>query len=70
MPIDPAKLKAAREKRRLTQQDLANRTGIHRAAIARLEAGNNPQAMNPKLDKALKLARALRVKVEALCKDP
>jgi transcriptional regulator with XRE-family HTH domain len=51
---------AARERRKLSQLALAERTGIHRVQIARYETG----AMTPSVDIALKIAAALRTPAE------
>jgi transcriptional regulator with XRE-family HTH domain len=56
-------LKAAREKRRLTQTQLAERSGVSAATISRIEAG---EILNPSTETARKLEEALRVARGAL----
>lgn len=56
------KLKTIREKRGLTQEELAAKSGISRATISNLE--NNPEAVTT-TDTLKKLAVALNVKVSA-----
>ena len=53
----PSRLRAAREKLGLTQQQSADRTGMARQLYARLEAGGR----RPSLDLILRLATALVV---------
>ena len=60
------RVRATREKRGWTQQDLADRSGIARANISRLEAGKHA----PKLDTLRRLAQALDLKVSDLLKEP
>lgn len=57
-------LKALRRTRALTQQALADRAGVHRVTIARIEAG----ADAPAASTTRRLAEALDVPVEALRK--
>lgn len=57
-------LRAARERRNLTPEELGEKSGVHPQIIRKLEGGQNKF---PRLDTAAKLARALRVKVDALC---
>ena len=59
-----AVLKKAREKRKLTQQALADKVGVHQVTIARLESGTR----QPSMDLLHRLAKALRVKVGELLK--
>jgi transcriptional regulator with XRE-family HTH domain len=56
------KLKKIRQERQLTQEQLAERAGVTREYIARLEAGR----YDPSLSTIEKLAKALRVKVNDL----
>lgn len=56
------KLKSIREKKGLTQEELAAKSGISRATISNLE--NNPEAVTT-TDTLKKLAAALNVKVSA-----
>ena len=56
------RLKAFRAKQGLTQGVLANKTGISREFLARLEAGRQ----DPSLSTLTKLAKALRVRVTSL----
>ncbi len=55
-------LTEARQRARLTQQELADRAGIARTTIARIEGGS----LDPSITTALKLARALRSTCERL----
>ena len=64
MPWNPATLKRLRERRKLTQLQLAEMVGAHRITIVRLETG----ALRPGVDLLEGLAKALRVKVTALLK--
>ncbi|MBI3550884.1 MAG: helix-turn-helix transcriptional regulator [Elusimicrobia bacterium] len=57
---------AARERRGWTQQDLADKSEIARANIARLEAGKH----SPKLDTLRRIALALGLEVSYLLKEP
>ena len=57
-------LKKARERRKLTQEALANRVGVHQVTIARLETG----ARRPSADLLRRLAKALGVRMEDLLK--
>jgi len=52
----------ARERRNLTQQQLADALGVNRVSIARLEAGTR----SPSMALALRIARELGEPVEAL----
>jgi transcriptional regulator with XRE-family HTH domain len=49
------RLRAARERRGLSQEDLAERTELHVTAIYRLETGSR----EPRLSTVLRLARGL-----------
>ncbi len=55
-------LKAIREKRKLSQAALAERVGVDRVTIARIETG----ARNPSMPLVHRLAKALKVKVGRL----
>lgn len=57
---------ATRERRGWTQQDLADRSEMARANIARLEAGKHA----PKLDTLGRIAAALGLEVSDLLKEP
>ncbi len=57
------RIKALREKRGMTQTDLATRAGLSQAYVAMLEAGVK---QNPSLDILNRLAKALGVKVGRL----
>lgn len=52
-------LKKARQRRKLTQQALADKVGIRQETIARLETGKR----QPSMDLLYRLAKALKVKV-------
>lgn len=56
------RIKVLREKRGLSQEELATRAGISRGYLARLETGRH----EPTLTTLEKLAKALRVKVARL----
>ena len=56
------RIKALREKRGLSQEELAGRAGISRGYLARLETGRH----EPTLTMLGKLAKALRVKTAEL----
>ena len=56
------KIKALRERRGLSQEDLAARAGLSRGYLARLEIGLH----DPTLTTLQKLAQALKVKVARL----
>ncbi len=64
MPWNAATLKRLRERRGLTQQQLAERVGVHRVTVAKLETG----ALRPGVDVLEGLAKALKVKVTDLLK--
>ena len=57
-------LKKARERRKLTQAELAKRVGVHQVTIARLETG----VRRPSADLLQRLAKVLKVKMEDLLK--
>lgn len=58
------RLRQARRRRKWTQDDLAQRAGITREYLARIETGKH----DPRLSVAVKIARALRVKLDDLVK--
>lgn len=60
------KIQAAREKKNLTQEDLAKLTGIARANIARLETGRHA----PQITTIQRIARALDLKTADFLKMP
>ncbi len=64
MPWNAATLKRLRERRGLTQQQLADRVGAHRVTVAKLETG----ALRPGVDVLEGLAKALKVTVTDLLK--
>ena len=57
-------LKKARERRKLTQQALADKVGVRQETIARLETDTR----RPSMDLLQRLAKALKVKVGDLLK--
>lgn len=57
-----SRLKELRQKRELSQQELANMVGIHLSQLSRLERGIN----TPSAETVLALARALRATTDAL----
>lgn len=59
--IDSAKLRELRDRRKLTQQQLADRAGVDRVTIARLETGGRS---DPPLSVVVALSKALRCKME------
>ena len=61
-PFSPQKLIAARKRAKLTQQQLADRAGLHQVYIARLETGRQ----SPGIDVAERLAKTLRCKLTDL----
>jgi transcriptional regulator with XRE-family HTH domain len=61
MTIGPV-LKEAREKAGLTQQDLADRAGVHRVYVSMLERDEK----SPTLDVFFRLCRALGVRPRTL----
>jgi transcriptional regulator with XRE-family HTH domain len=56
------RIKALRDKRQMSQEDLAERAGISRGYLARLETGRH----DPTITTLEKLAKALHVKVTEL----
>jgi transcriptional regulator with XRE-family HTH domain len=57
-----AQLRAARVRRGMSQDDLAERTGMHRTYVGGIERGER----NPSLTNIVRLAAALRVDVADL----
>ena len=57
-------LKRTRERRKLTQAQLAKKVGVHQVTIARLETG----ARRPSADLLRRLAKVLKVRMEDLLK--
>jgi transcriptional regulator with XRE-family HTH domain len=55
-------IKRLRERRRLTQEALAKRAGLHRVYLAQIEAGTK----TPSIATLEKIAKALSVKVARL----
>ncbi len=62
MRLKPEKLKAARERKFLTQQQLADKAGTSKANISRLESGDQ----NARMTTIVRLAGALKVAPETL----
>lgn len=62
MPVIKVKVKEARIKRDLTQEELANRVGVRRETIVFLEQGR----YNPSLRLALTIAKELKVPITDL----
>lgn len=60
------KLRAMREKRRMTQMELAALSGITQQAISKIESG---ERSNPGAITLYKLARALKCTVDDLIED-
>jgi transcriptional regulator with XRE-family HTH domain len=56
------RIRELRDARNMTQEELAQKTGLTRVHIARLESGNH----DPTLGTLQKLAKAFRVKVAKL----
>lgn len=61
------RVRAAREAKTLDQIDIAERSGLSRAYVSRLESGG---ILNPKLFDLNAIAQALNVKLEELLYDP
>jgi transcriptional regulator with XRE-family HTH domain len=55
-------LQKARQRRKLTQDALAKRVGVHQVTIARLESGSR----QPSMDMLHRLAKELKVKLKDL----
>ncbi len=62
MRIDGAKLRQARERRLITQPELADRSGVMVATISRIENG----LQQPRIPTVRKLAKALGVEADEL----
>lgn len=62
------KLALLRKEKKLTQAQLAEKSGVHLKAIAKLERGERPLA-NARLSTALALADALQVDPHQLLDD-
>ena len=60
------RIQKLRESRDLTQAELAQRAGVGKTYIAKLETGQRP---NPRVDTLIRLARVLRVSVSELAGD-
>lgn len=65
LPLFAARLRDLRDAAKLTQHELAHRTGLHRQAIAKLETG----VTRPTWDTVQALARALGVDCTAFQDD-
>lgn len=63
MPLDPEKIKAAREKRKLTQAEAAERAKMPRPHWSRVESG---ERTDPNLSTAERIADALGVPLAKL----
>jgi transcriptional regulator with XRE-family HTH domain len=63
MPLSPSKIRARREKLKLTQAEAAERAEMPRPHWVRIEAGHRS---NPSLDTAERVAKALRVPLAKL----
>lgn len=63
MPLDPAKIKARREKLKLSQTEAAARAGIALPNWHRTESG---ERVDPRFSTAEKIADALRCPLDAL----
>ena len=61
LPVFATRLRALRDDAKMTQHELAERAGMHRQAIAKLETG----VTRPTWDTVQALARALGVSCEA-----
>lgn len=57
MPLDPLKIKARRERLKLTQDQAAERAGMPRPHWTRIESGNRD---DPTLSTAERVAKALK----------
>lgn len=67
MPITPAQVRGARAMLELTQEELANKAGLKRVAVARFETGvTDPhESTLEKLQIALELAGVVFIESEA-----
>lgn len=61
--VDPARLRAAREARDLSQAELARRAGVDQGTISKIESGDT---RSPEYETVYRLARELGTTVEAL----
>lgn len=61
--IDPKKLKALRERAKLTQQQLADAAKVGQVTIARLETGAR---CDPPVSVAVRIAKSLGCKIEQM----
>lgn len=59
--FSPARMKAARARRKMTQQQLADAAGVNWSFVAKLECGTSSLPDSP-----IRLAKILRVKPEEL----
>ena len=55
-------IKVFRKKRDLTQKELAEKSGLHRVTIAKIESGEESLTLN----KLVKIAKGLEVEIEML----
>ena len=62
MRLKPEKLREARERKFMTQQQLADKAGTSKANISRLEGGDQ----NARMTTIVRLAEALGIEPEAL----
>jgi transcriptional regulator with XRE-family HTH domain len=67
MYLKGERLRQFREARDWTQEDLAERSGVNRAVISRVERGEKRRILS---DHLLMLARALRIRPEQLVEHP
>ena len=67
MQINPSCLKTLRKKARISQQMLAEESGVTKRTIARIESGGGGETRGPTVNL---LAEALRVKPEVLSQEP
>lgn len=63
MPLDPAKIKARRERLKLSQTDAASRSSLARPSWSDYETGKRD---NPSLDIAERIATALQCRLTSL----
>lgn len=61
--MKPTTLKQARERRGLTQAELAEAAGVDQATVSRLEIG---RVSNPSYDTVIKLAHVLQIDPQRL----
>ena len=67
MYLKGARLRQFREARDWTQEDLAERSGVNRAVISRVERGEKRRILS---DHLLMLARTLNIRPEQLVENP